>query len=321
MGNEKLHLTKETRLTKEKETLLITLYGRAVHSRSEDPVLRDPLAEQAVERLDYDFHKLKMRSTDALGVAIRAKTLDTITAAHLPPTPDATAPHSDTAPETTTQLDTAAPKTTAARIDKAPDPTAAHLDTATGTTVVHLACGLDTRVYRLDPPPTVRWFDVDFPEIIALRERLFPPRPGYTMIGLPATDPGWMEPVPADGPVLVVAEGLMMYLTPGEVDALLRGITGRFPSGDIVFDAISHLAVKLSRFQPQLRATGATLHWGLDDPAELTAANPRLHLVSELFFSDVPEVERFPAGYRAALAVMNRFYFLRRIGRILHYRF
>jgi O-methyltransferase involved in polyketide biosynthesis len=29
--------------------------------------------------------------------------------------------------------------------------------------VLHLACGLDTRVHRLDPPSSVRWFDVDYP--------------------------------------------------------------------------------------------------------------------------------------------------------------
>ncbi|MGW4639124.1 class I SAM-dependent methyltransferase [Sphaerisporangium sp. NPDC004334] len=276
MGTEKVHLTKE------KETLLATLYGRAVHSRTPDPVLRDPLAEQAVDRIDYDFGKLRMRSTDALGVAIRGKTFDTLTAGRL-----------------------------------AVDPRA---------TVVHLACGLDTRVHRLDPPEAVRWFDVDYPDIIALRERLFPPREGtattgYTMIGLPATDPGWLPRVPADHPVLVVAEGLMMYLTTEEVHDLLRRITGRFPAGEIVFDALSHLAVRFSRFQPAIRATGATLRWGLDDPAELTAAVPGLHLAEELFFSDVPEVARFPAGYRAALAVMNRFYFLRKVGRILRYRF
>jgi O-methyltransferase involved in polyketide biosynthesis len=271
MGREKVHLTKE------KETLLATLYGRAAHSRTENPVLSDPLAEQAVDRLDYDFHKLRMRPTDALSVAIRARTFDTLTAGHLARVP--------------------------------------------GATVIHLGCGLDTRVYRLDPPETVQWFDVDYPDVIELRERLYPPRPGYTMIGRPATDPGWPELVPAGGPVLVVAEGLMMYLTAGEVHALLRRITGRFPSGEIMFDALSRLAVKLSRFQPAIRVTGATLRWGLDDPAELTAADPRLRLASEIFFSDVPEVERFPTGYRAALAVMNRIYFLRRIGRILLYRF
>ncbi|WP_437626465.1 hypothetical protein [Sorangium sp. So ce1151] len=44
MGIEPVHLTKET--------LLIMLYGKAVESRSKDPILRDEAAEEAVRRLD-----------------------------------------------------------------------------------------------------------------------------------------------------------------------------------------------------------------------------------------------------------------------------
>jgi O-methyltransferase involved in polyketide biosynthesis len=27
--------------------------------------------------------------------------------------------------------------------------------------VVHPGCGLDSRVFRIDPPPSVAWYDVD----------------------------------------------------------------------------------------------------------------------------------------------------------------
>ena len=50
-----------------------------------------------------------------------------------------------------------------------------------GASVLHLGCGLDTRVFRIAPPPSIRWFDVDFPEVIALRRRLYPERDGYTL--------------------------------------------------------------------------------------------------------------------------------------------
>ncbi|GII77338.1 hypothetical protein Sru01_23200 [Sphaerisporangium rufum] len=271
MAGEKVEFTRE------KETLLATLYGRAAHSRAGGTVLRDPLAERAVERIDYDFHRLRMRPVDALAVAIRARAFDVLTAERLAALP--------------------------------------------GATVVHLACGLDTRVHRLDPPPGVRWFDVDYPDVIELRRRLFPPRAGYTMIGLPATDPGWAALVPGDRPLLAVAEGLMMYLTAAQVREVLGVIAGRSGSGEFVFDAISRAAVKLSRLQPQIRVTGATMRWGLTDPAEITAADPRFRLVRQIFYSELPDVARFPAGYRAALAVVNRVYFLRRVGRILDYRF
>jgi O-methyltransferase involved in polyketide biosynthesis len=35
-----------------------------------------------------------------------------------------------------------------------------------------LGAGLDTRVFRIAPPPTVDWYDVDFPDVIAARRQL-----------------------------------------------------------------------------------------------------------------------------------------------------
>ena len=36
-------------------------------------------------------------------------------------------------------------------------------------TVLHVGCGMDSRVFRVDPPATVQWFDVDYPDVIELR--------------------------------------------------------------------------------------------------------------------------------------------------------
>ncbi len=47
------------------------------------------------------------------------------------------------------------------------------------STVLHLGCGLDTRVQRIDPGPQVRWYDVDYPDVIELRQQLYPDRVGY----------------------------------------------------------------------------------------------------------------------------------------------
>ena len=53
-----------------------------------------------------------------------------------------------------------------------------------------LGAGLDTRVFRLDPPAGVDWYDVDFPEVIAARERLLPPRAHAHGIGARPDRPG-----------------------------------------------------------------------------------------------------------------------------------
>lgn len=70
MKTEKVHLTKE------KETLLPTLYGRALDSRSANPILGDTFADEAVRRLDYDFAKLDLPRGASISLPVRAKHLD-----------------------------------------------------------------------------------------------------------------------------------------------------------------------------------------------------------------------------------------------------
>ena len=103
-------------------------------------------------------------------------------------------------------------------------------------TVLHLGCGLDSRVFRLNPGPGVEWYDVDFPDVIALRERLYPTREHYQLVPASATDPSWLAAIPADRPTLLLAEGLSMYLTEDDGIALLRRVIDRFPSGELQLD-------------------------------------------------------------------------------------
>lgn len=106
-------------------------------------------------------------------------------------------------------------------------------------TVLQLACGMDSRAFRLAPPSGVRWFDVDLPDVIALRRKLYSDGDGYRMIAASVTDSGWLEEIPADRPTLILAEGLLMYLREAEVSQLLRRLTGRFPAGALIFDGVS----------------------------------------------------------------------------------
>ncbi|GIH77743.1 hypothetical protein [Planobispora longispora] len=62
------------------ETMLATLYGRALNSRSPKSVLHDDEAARAVRRIDYDFRRTGVAATTAAGVALRARQLDGIPA-------------------------------------------------------------------------------------------------------------------------------------------------------------------------------------------------------------------------------------------------
>ncbi|GII42483.1 putative polyketide synthase protein [Planotetraspora phitsanulokensis] len=187
--------------------------------------------------------------------------------------------------------------------------------------VLHLGCGLDSRVVRLDPPSAVRWYDVDYPDVIAVRRRLYPDRENYRMIGTSVTDVRWLEQIPSDRPVLVVAEGLLMYLSEEGVENLVGGIVGRFPSGQLMFDAVGRLAIRLQRFNHPIRAAGATFTWALDDPRDLERWDPRIRLVTQLTAPDLPGLERLPAGYRLMIRALRLVPALARAGRLLRYEF
>jgi len=95
-------------------------------------------------------------------------------------------------------------------------------------TVLNLAAGLDTRPYRLPLPPSLRWVEADFPDVIAYKqEQLKGERPGCVLehVGIDLTDVGRRRALfarigGAARQVLVVSEGLLIYLTPEQVAAL-----------------------------------------------------------------------------------------------------
>jgi O-methyltransferase involved in polyketide biosynthesis len=261
------------------ETMLATLYGRALDSRLPRSVLHDVEADRAVARIDYDFEKTKMRGASAVGVAIRAKVFDVWTQQFLGAHPDAT--------------------------------------------VLHLACGLDTRAQRLAAGPSVRWIDLDMPDVISLRSQLLTPPTGgdYRMVSSSVTDLEWLDDVPADRPTVAVFEGLTMYLHEQDGKRLIERICSRFPSGQLLFDVYGTLGIKLQKLVPAVRNAGATLYWGVDDPRGMETLYPGLELLDQILSMDSPYVDRLPLGPRLAMRVMSWVPALRDMGRLLRYRF
>lgn len=274
--------TETVALTREKETLLITLWARAGESLLPDSLLKDRFAAEAVARLDYDFARLRVDRDLMVGLAMRAHTLDGWTRDFLADNRDAM--------------------------------------------VLHLGCGLDSRVFRIDPPAGIDWYDVDYPEVIALRQKLYPSRADYHLIGSSVTELGWLDGLPQDRPAMIVAEGLLPYLPEEEVPLLLERLVRHVPAGEIVFDAYSPLGLSLVALQPSIRATGAELRWALDDPARLERQVPGLELVRELTAYDPDgydpaQIARMSWPARLAMQIFSLMPPLARIGLLLRYRF
>ncbi|EFV13707.1 class I SAM-dependent methyltransferase [Segniliparus rugosus] len=186
-------------------------------------------------------------------------------------------------------------------------------------TVLHLACGLDSRAQRLDVPPGAQWFDVDLPDVIGLRRKLYAERPGYRMIASSVTEPEWLERIPAGKPTLVIAEGLLMYLTEPDVRALLVRITERFPSGEVVFDSLPGWAIWASNHLVG-RWASFKMGWPVRDERDAIRLAPKLRYLASATVADHPERIDQPF-YRWFYRGMRRVEALRNSLRMFRYEF
>jgi O-methyltransferase involved in polyketide biosynthesis len=188
--------------------------------------------------------------------------------------------------------------------------------------VLHLGCGLDARVHRVDPPATVDWYDLDYPAIVELRQRFLPPREHCTPVGADVTDLAWLDRVPRDRPVLVIAEGLVPYLTETELRRLLTTVVDTFPTGQVQFDTVAVWAWRTSTWNPTLRKYGTRFHCGFDDPAALAEVHPRLDYVDEAPMNDSPVLmAKAPANVRRAYRLLALLPGMKRSTRIVRFRF
>lgn len=142
-------------------------------------------------------------------------------------------------------------------------------------TVVNLASGLDARPWRMRLPAQLRWIDVDLPEILAYKKDcLAGERPACAVESVAAdlTDEAvrrsLFERIGRESRrTLVVSEGLLVYLTPGQVGALA---TDLHSPASFQWWAIDIVAPQLLRrlnkqWAPTLAAGRAVLQFAPED--------------------------------------------------------
>jgi methyltransferase (TIGR00027 family) len=96
--------------------------------------------------------------------------------------------------------------------------------------VVNLGCGLDCRAYRLDLPPNLRWWDVDFPEVMDFRKKIlesYSPACRWEGLAVDLRRAAVREQLVARigceaERAVVFSEGMLVYMTTGQAAALSR---------------------------------------------------------------------------------------------------
>lgn len=170
--------------------------------------------------------------------------------------------------------------------------------------MLHLGSGLDSRVFRLDPGPGVEWYDVDYPDVAALRRQLLPERANTHVVAASVTDPAWLADIGDDRPVLAIAEGLTMYLTQADGLALFGGIVDRFGSGELQFDAFNSFGITSQWLNSVVRRSGSTLHWGINSPDDILGHIDGLRLLAAVSVFESDTFARLSLGMRLLGRVM-----------------
>ncbi len=156
-----------------------------------------------------------------------------------------------------------------------------------GATGVNLGCGLACYFQWLDQGDN-HWIDADKPQVMRLRDRLLPAdgeRQRSADIDL--TAPHWWHDLQLPSgaqaePVLVILEGVLMYLQPGQVESLLREFGDHAPPGsELLCDTFSWMAVGCAALHASVCHTHAEFNWGLKRMSDLTAPHPRRRIKSE----------------------------------------
>ena len=190
--------------------------------------------------------------------------------------------------------------------------------------VVDMGAGLDGRVFRVDPPPTVEWYDVDLPEVVSVREQVVPHHARARNVAADVTDERWLDGIPADRPAVIVSDGLVPFLPQDRLVSLLRGLTSHFPGGELASNGYPRVAIWATK---HLRAfatiAGGVVNPGFDDPRAPERWAPGLTLVEEIFLTRAPELAEMPLTARLAARAVAASPRLSRLSgtSVLRYRF
>lgn len=188
------------------ETMIIPLYGRKMCSKLYSSLFRDETAIRLMKEIDYDFSDLARKSKSMMQ---RFGFLEVAMR------------QNDLAYEVRDYL----------RIH----PKAA---------IVNLGCGLDDTGHRCDNG-TCKVYNLDFPDVIAVRNQMLPPRKREENIPCNLNDTSWFDKIDDSDGAVFFAAGVFYYFLNDEVKTLVQAMAQAFPGGKLVFDAANKTAVKL----------------------------------------------------------------------------
>ena len=138
------------------------------------------------------------------------------------------------------------------------------MEAAPEATVLHLGCGMDSRICRVGEQGHL-WYDIDFPDVITQRKRYYQENETYRMLAANVTEDDFLSKIEGKS-VIVVMEGISMYLKRSQLQDLMVRLCTRFEQVSLLMDCYTEFAAKASKYKNPINEVGVTTVYGLDEP-------------------------------------------------------
>ena len=150
---------------------------------------------------------------------------------------------------------------------------------------INLGCGFDDRFSQVDNG-RLRWFDVDLPDQIAVRRKVFQDRDRCTMLDGDALDGAWTKALPKADMYIIVVEGVLEYFSKEQVKTCLNMLCDCFPHGYLLAELHYPFLEKHGSHHDAVKHTNATFGWGTKSGEDYLELEPRMKLVSEHSYNE-----------------------------------
>ena len=164
--------------------------------------------------------------------------------------------------------------------------------------IVNIGAGFDNRFSRVDNG-RIFWFDLDLPDSIELRKKVFSERERVCMISGSVLEEGWCASVKSEiekrnSKVLFLAEGLFMYFTLEEIARLRSVLKENFPTGTLIAEQNNPLMVKNQKYHDTVKNTNAVFKSGTWSGQEIADLCEGIRFVEEHSFNE--EMRKYSFG-------------------------
>ena len=216
------------------ETLIIPLYGRKVCSEHFPHLFKDPEAERICNMLDYDFSEKGGKMERGFGLFGALEV--------------------------------------AQRQYDLECESRAYLREHPHAAVVNLGCGLDDTFHKCDNG-TCKGYNIDLPDVIAVRNQLLPCKERETNLAFDLTSPAWMKEIDASQGAVFYAAGVFYYFKREDVHSLFCKMATRFPGAVLAFDTCNSRGAKMmtKTWLKEAGISDVNALFSLEDASELAS--------------------------------------------------